>query len=135
MHRNIPLFAVLLMVVALAGACGAPPAAAPTPANSGQPEITVSTNPNPPNSQADTELIIDIQDASGQPLTRATVNLLSDMVGHSMGMMQGQATEQGNGRYAALVPLSMAGDWKVTVEVRDSQNNLLLRQDVILPVQ
>ena len=135
MHRNTPVVTVLLIVVALAGACSAPPAAAPTPASSGQPEITVSTNPNPPNHQAETELIIDVKDASGKPLTGATVNLLADMMGHSMGLMQGQATEQGNGRYATIVPFSMGGDWKVTVEVRDSQNNLLLRQDVVLPVQ
>lgn len=135
MHRNLLIIAVLWIVVALAGACSAPPATAPTVANSGQPEIAISTNPNPPSSQAETELVIDVKDASGQPLTDATVNLLADMMGHSMGLMQGQATEQGNGRYAALVPLSMAGDWKVTVEVRDSQNNLLLRQDVVLPVQ
>ncbi len=101
-NRNTPIVAVLLIVVALAGACSAPPAAAPTPANSGQPEITVSTNPNPPNSQAETELVIDVKDASGQPLTGATVNLLADMMGHSMGLMQGQATEQGNGRYADI---------------------------------
>lgn len=135
MHRNTLVVAVFLIVVALVGACSAPPAAAPTPASSGQPEITVSTNPNPPNSQADTELIIDVKDASGQPLTGATLNLLADMMGHSMGVMQGQATEQGNGRYATIVPFNMAGDWTVTVEVRDSQNNLLLRQDVVLPVQ
>ena len=135
MHRNTLVVAVFLIVVALVGACSAPPAAAPTPASSGQPEITVSTNPNPPNSQADTELIIDVKDASGQPLTGATLNLLADMMGHSMGAMQGQATEQGNGRYATIVPFNMAGDWTVTVEVRDSQNNLLLRQDVVLPVQ
>jgi hypothetical protein len=135
MYRNTLIVTVFLIVVALAGACSAPPAAAPTPASSGQPEIAVSTNPNPPNSQAETELVIDVKDASGQPLTGATVNLLADMMGHSMGLMQGQATEQGNGRYATLVPFSMSGDWKVTIEVRDSQNNLLLRQDVVLPVQ
>lgn len=134
MHRNTLVVAVFLIVVALVGACSAPPAAAPTPASSGQPEITVSTNPNPPNSQADTELIIDVKDASGQPLTGAAVNLLADMMGHSMGVMQGQATEQGNGRYAAFVPLSMAGNWKVTVEVRRA-GELLIRQDFVLPVE
>lgn len=135
MHRNTPIVAVLLIVAALAGACSAPPAVAPTSTGSGEPEISVSTNPNPPNSQSETELVINVKDSNGQPLTGATVNLLADMMGHSMGLMQGQATEQGNGRYAAFVPLSMAGDWKVTVEVRNSQNNLLLRQDVVLPVQ
>lgn len=131
LKRFIPV--ALLVVAVLASACT--PAAVPTPANPGEPEITVSTNPNPPNSLVETELIIDVKDANGQPLTGATVNILADMVGHSMGLMQGQASEQGNGRYATTVPFMMGGDWKVTVEVRDSQTNLLLRQDVILPVQ
>lgn len=135
MHRKTPIVAVLLIVVALVGACSAPPAAGPTPASSGQTAITVSTNPNPPNSAAETELVIDVKDANGQPLSGATVTIMADMMAHSMGLMQGQATEQGNGRYATFVPFSMSGDWKVTVEVRDSQKSLLLRQDVVLPVQ
>jgi len=56
------------------------------------------------------------------------------MVGHSMGVMQGEAIEQGEGRYATFAPFSMSGEWKVTVEVRN-EDGLLLRQDVILPVQ
>jgi len=133
MHRNKLIIVSILITVALVSACA--PAATPTPATPGQPEITVSTNPNPPNSLVTTELIIDVKDANGQPLTGATVNILADMVGHSMGLMQGQATDQGNGRYATSVPFVMGGDWKVTVEVRDGQKSLLLRQDVVLPVQ
>lgn len=133
MHRNNLIIISILITVVLVSACT--PAATPTPATPGQPEITVSTNPNPPNSLVTTELIIDVKDANGQPLTGATVNILADMVGHSMGLMQGQATDQGNGRYATSVPFVMGGDWKVTVEVRDGQKSLLLRQDVVLPVQ
>ena len=129
--RLIPI--VMLAAALLASVCT--PAATPTPGNPGQPAITVSTNPSPPNSLVTTELIIDVLDASGQPLTGATVNILADMVGHSMGLMQGQATDQGNGRYATAVPFVMGGDWKVTVEVRDGQRSLLLRQDFVLPVQ
>ena len=131
LKRIIPI--VILAAALLVSACT--PAATPTPASPGQPEIIVSTNPNPPNSLVTTELIIDVMDANGQPLTGATVNILADMAGHSMGMMQGQATDQGNGRYATFVPFAMGGDWKVTVEVRDGQKSLLLRQDVVLPVQ
>ena len=131
LKRIIPV--VILAAALLVSACT--PAATPTPASPGQPEIIVSTNPNPPNSLVTTELIIDVMDANGQPLTGATVNILADMAGHSMGMMQGQATDQGNGRYATFVPFAMGGDWKVTVEVRDGQKSLLLRQDVVLAVQ
>jgi hypothetical protein len=56
------------------------------------------------------------------------------MAAHSMGLMQGQAAGQGNGRYATLVPLTMSGDWKITVEVRDSAQNRLRRQDFTLAV-
>ena len=133
MQRNKLIIISILITVALVSACA--PAAAPTPASPGQPEITVSTNPNPPNSLVETELIIDVKDASGQPMAGATVNILADMMTHSMGLMQGQATEQGNGRYATTVPFMMTGDWKVTVEVRDGQKNLILRQDVVFPVQ
>ena len=133
MQRNKLIIISILITVALVSACA--PAATPTPASPGQPEITVSTNPNPPNSLVETELIIDVKDASGQPMAGATVNILADMMTHSMGLMQGQATEQGNGRYATTVPFMMTGDWKVTVEVRDGQKNLILRQDVVFPVQ
>ncbi len=127
------VFALLAIALASA-ACAAPPAAAPAPAGTGTTEIAITTNPNPPTSAADTELVIDVKDASGQPLSGATVTVLADMAAHSMGLMQGQATDQGNGRYATLVPLTMSGDWKITVEVRDSAQNLLRRQDFTLAV-
>lgn len=135
MHRIRLFIFVLLAVAALAAACSAAPAATPTPAAPAQPQITVSTNPNPPNSMVQTEMIIDVKDASGQPMTGATVNLFVDTVSHSMGLMQGQASEQGDGRYATFGPFTMRGDWKVTVEVRDVQKYLLRRQDLVLPVQ
>jgi hypothetical protein len=99
------------------------------------PEIALSTEPSPPNSATETELVIDIQDSKGLPLTGATVTVLADMVTHSMGLMQGQATEQGDGRYATLVPFVMGGEWKVTIEVRDGQQNLLRREDFTLAVE
>lgn len=130
------LIAVLLLLLAVVGvACSAPPASTPVPANAGSPVITISTNPNPPNSLTETQLIVDVRGADGDPLPGASVNILTDMIGHSMGLIEGPATDQGEGRYAALVPFLMAGDWQVTIEVRDAQKNLLLRQDYVLPVQ
>jgi hypothetical protein len=132
MQLKPSIFIVLIVAAVLISACA--PAATPTPAGSGLPQLSLSTNPNPPTSNVQTELIIDVRDAAGQPLTGATVNILADMVGHSMGVMQGEAIEQGNGRYATFAPFLMGGEWKVTVEVRH-EDDLLLRQDVILPVQ
>jgi hypothetical protein len=123
---------VFIVAAVLISACA--PAATPTPAGSGQPQLSLSTKPNPPSSNVQTELIIDVLDAAGQPLTGATVTILADMVGHSMGVMQGEAIEQDNGRYATFAPFVMGGEWKVTMEVRN-EDGLLLRQDVILPVQ
>lgn len=126
------IYTLLTVAALLISACA--PAATPTPASPGQPQISLSTNPSPPTSNGQTEVIIDVRDAAGQPLTGATVTILADMTGHSMGVMQGEAVEQGEGRYATFAPFSMGGEWKVTVEVRN-EDGLLLRQDVILPVQ
>lgn len=134
--RKSALFLVIIVVGALvSGACASPPAPTAAPSASGQPVVVVNTSPNPPTSDGQTELQIDVRDSAGNPLTDVEVTVLADMVGHSMGLMQGQATEQGNGRYATFVPFSMGGNWKVTVEVRDNQDNLLLRQDAVLAVQ
>jgi hypothetical protein len=124
---------VLLSVLAFSG-CAAPAATpAAAPAVAGPPQVTLSTNPDPVSSAAETELIIDVKDASGQPLTGATVTVTADMAAHSMGALQGPATDQGNGRYATRVPLNMAGQWEVIVEVRQD-DAVLATQEFIIPV-
>ena len=127
-------FVSILLVSALfVSACSAPPPA-PAPAISSQPQVTITTNPNPPTASGETELLFDVKDANGKALNGAELTVLADMIGMGMGMMQGKATDQGNGRYATKVPFSMAGDWKVTVELRQG-NDLLVRQDFTLPVK
>lgn len=134
MFKSMLFLVVILAGALVIGACASPPAPAAPPAASGQPVVAVSTAPNPPTSNGQTELQIDVKDSAGNPLSGAEVAVLADMLGHSMGLMQGQASEQGNGRYATFVPFSMAGEWKVTVEVRRA-GELLVRQDFVLPVQ
>lgn len=132
-------FSTIFLVIALAsavvmGACSTAPSPTTAPVAAGQPVVTLGFNPDPPSSNGETELQIDVKDSAGNPLTGVEVTVLADMVGHSMGGMQGQASEQGNGRYATFVPFNMAGPWQVTIEVR-REGELLVRQDFSLTVQ
>jgi hypothetical protein len=122
----------LVSVVVLSG-CAAP-AATPAPAASGPPQIALTTNPDPAPSAGETELILEIRDANGRPQSGLAVTVTADMIGHSMGAMQGPATDQGSGRYATKVPFNMAGRWKIIVEVRQG-DAVLATQDFVVAVQ
>ena len=132
MKRCVFALVVLLAAVAV-GACAAP-AAAPAPAASGPLQVTLTTNPDPAAAAGETELVVDVKDSAGKPLPGAKVLVAADMAVHSMGAMQGEATDQGNGRYATKVPFGMAGDWKITIEVRQG-DTVLATQDFVIPVQ
>ena len=125
MKRCVFALVVLLAAVAV-GVCAAP-ASAPAPAApaaqwtaSGHPDY----QPDPAAAAGETELVVEVKDSDGKPLTSAKVLVTADMAAHSMGAMQGEATDQGNGRYATKVPFGMAGDWKITVEVRQGDTVL-----------
>ena len=94
----------------------------------------MATNPDPASTTGETELGIEVKDSTGKPLSGVKVLVTADMAVHSMGAMQGEATDQGNGRYATKVPFGMAGDWKITIEVRQG-DTVLATQDFIIPVQ
>ncbi len=63
---------------------------------------------------------VKVQDASGQPVTNATVvRLYSSMVEMDMGIQENAATSQGNGHYTFHGDLlSMVGTWHVEILVR-----------------
>ena len=124
---------VVLLAAVVAGACAAP-AAAPAPAASGPLQVTVTTNPDPAAAAGETELAVDVKDSTGKPLNGVKVLVTADMAAHSMGAMQGEATDQGNGRYATKIPFGMGGDWKITIEVRQG-DTVLATQDFAIPVQ
>ena len=129
-------FALVVLLAVVVGACaapaGAPAPAAPAP--SGPPQVTVTTNPDPAAAAGETEMLVDVKDSAGKPLNGVKVLVTADMAAHSMGAMQGEATDQGNGRYATKIPFGMAGDWKVTIEVRQG-DTVLATQDFAIPVQ
>ena len=133
--RSILILLALIGTLAIGG-CAAP-AAAPAPAApaaGGPPQVTLTTNPNPASSAGETEFVVEVKDSTGKPLTGVKVLVTADMAAHSMGAMQGEATDQGNGRYATKVPFGMGGDWKITIEVRQG-DTVLATQDFTIPVQ
>jgi hypothetical protein len=124
-------FLTLLVFLAMVGVSGC---AAPAPAASGPVQVTLTTNPNPAASTGETELVIEVKDSAGKAISGATVQVTADMLSHSMGALEGPATDQGSGRYATKVPFGMAGDWAITVEVRQG-DTVLATQDFTIPVQ
>jgi hypothetical protein len=124
----------LTLLGVLAGAlsgCGATPSPSPSPAAAG-PTIALSTNPDPPTS-GDVELIVMVNNAQGQPISDADVYLFVDHTDMQGMGMNGKATPQGNGRYAITAGFEMAGNWKVTVQVKKSP--LDVAQDFTLVLQ
>lgn len=112
------LLAMILLtsIASVLAACGGAGAPTPTPA-SAEAQISLTTNPDPPQS-GKVELIVQVNDAKGQPLPDAEVYIFA---GHTemKGMdMNGKATTQGNGRYTTTANFSMAGPWKVMVQVK-----------------
>jgi hypothetical protein len=131
--RRVLILIALIGALAVGG-CAAPAAAPAAPAAGGPPQVTLTTNPNPASSAGETEFVVEVKDSAGKPLSGVKVLVTADMAAHSMGAMQGEATDQGNGRYATKIPFGMAGDWKVTIEVRQT-DTILATQDFIIPVQ
>lgn len=80
-------------------------------------KITLKTNPVS-SVVGKNEIVLDIQDNKGQPLTGANVDVSADHTDMSGMTMGGAATEQGNGKYVITADFSMSGTWKITVIVR-----------------
>lgn len=129
--RKLILTHVVVLLSVLLAACGS--AATSAPQSSGKPvNIKVETNPNPA-AMGDIELILNITDASGNPIEGATVDVTAihtDMTGMDM---SGAATGQGAGKYAINANFSMSGNWKLKVYVR--KEGLDYSEEIDLPVQ
>lgn len=97
--------------------------------------INLRTNPNPPKS-GDNALEVAVTDATGAPVTDATVQvefMMPAMPSMNMPAMRSNAalTHQGGGRYTGTGQLSMAGTWTTTVTVtRPGQEAVTRRQSI-----
>jgi copper transport protein len=96
----------------------ATPAAFPgiaTPVRQGGLIVTVSAEPTGP---GPTDITVEVSDADGTPLEDARVVVFAAMAGMSEADTGIPADEAMPGRYVAKeVPLSMAGDWKLSVRI------------------
>lgn len=131
--RRLILVNVIVLLAVFLVACGSGDAATPVPQNSGKPvNISVDTNPNPA-AMGDIELILNVTDASGNPIEGATVDVTAihiDMAGMDM---SGVATGQGEGKYAIKANFSMSGNWKLKVYVR--REGLDYSEEIDLQIQ
>jgi hypothetical protein len=94
--------------------------------------ITLSTNPIIP-VVGKTELILEIQDDEGQPLTDAKVEVSADHSDMSGMTLTGFASEQEDGKYAIDAEFSMSGNWKVTVMVQKESLNIAKDFELTIP--
>lgn len=85
-------------------------------ASTGSEAITLTTSPNPLR-MGQATFMIDVKDSNGKPVNDATVFFDLNMTAMNMGTQEGNATPQGNGRYAANGNMSMRGPWKVSTKV------------------
>lgn len=126
MRKLIFLIGLLAFVLT---ACSPAPAATPTPKPV---TIQVETNPNPA-MMSDMTLTLTIQDAQGNPVEGARVDVAVDHTDMTGMGMSGAATEQGNGKYAITANFSMSGNWKMTVYVR--KDSLDYKEDIDLKIK
>ncbi|HEY4187550.1 MAG TPA: efflux RND transporter periplasmic adaptor subunit [Polyangia bacterium] len=81
--------------------------------------VELSNAPDPPQA-GENELLVAIADASGKPVDGATLAFVWDMPAMgSMPEMKGAGTvkARGGGRYAVAYPLTMNGDWYLTLAI------------------
>ena len=130
--RKFIFVSLLVSLSVLLAACGS---AATTPAettSSKQVNIKVETNPTPA-MKGDTELMLTITDANGNPIEGAKVDVNAEHPAMAGMGMSGQATEQGGGKYSIKAKFSDSGDWALTIYVRKGE--LDSKEDIELLVQ
>jgi uncharacterized GH25 family protein len=94
--------------------------------------ITLTTNPVSPVS-GDVELRFTVVDDKGQPVTGADFDVIADHTDMGGMTMHGKATEQEGGVYAIMTNFNMAGNWKLTVQVK--KDDLDYKQDIELKIE
>lgn len=128
--RSLSLMVLAVGIGLILAACGG--AATQNPGATSPPgAITLSTIPDPP-LVGDVELVFKVIDDQGQPVSGADFDVIADHTDMSGMTMHGKATDQGDGTYAIKTNFSMAGNWKLTVQVRSEA--LDLKQDIDLVV-
>lgn len=93
--------------------------------------ITMAVTPNPP-TVGMTTIDLQVHEANGQPLAGAHVEVEGSMTHAGMTPEIATADELAPGSYRAMVPLSMSGDWLITVAVQMADGQVV-EQTLPLP--
>ncbi|TAM78246.1 hypothetical protein EPN44_01230 [bacterium] len=96
------------------------------------PTMAVAFDPNPPR-LGDETIVIQITNASHQPVDHAKVTIATSMPGMSMNGPSVQATRKGSGRYVASVNLGFATRWAFVISAQ--VDGSLLRRTVMQEVK
>ena len=121
------LVSTLMVIACSPTSTSAPSSSTPTPALI----LSLSTSPSPPK-MGEVEIILALQDAQGRALEGAEVTVTAEHTDMSGMEMQGNAVEQGQGRYASRASFSMNGNWTVRVQIKKGE--LSYQQDFALNV-
>jgi hypothetical protein len=121
------LVSTLMVIACSPTSTSAPSSSTPTPALI----LSLSTSPSPPK-MGEVEIILALQDAQGRALEGAEVTVTAEHTDMSGMEMQGNAVEQGQGRYAIRASFSMNGNWTVRVQIKKGE--LSYQQDFALNV-
>lgn len=126
-HRKLLFTALmvgaLLLAVALAGCSRA----SRQEQSDQAPDVAVTLTVAPSLAQVGAaQALVELTDASGQPIANAKVSLKGDMSHPGMRPVLAEATATAPGRYEAEFNWSMAGDWYVlvTAELPDGRTAL-----------
>ncbi len=116
MTRKLALILALVLVGFVAASCAKPK---PTTVKAGDFDVQVAIDPDPPTT-GENRLRISIRDESGKPVDGAQIAFDYDMP--AMGTMPemkggGEVKAEGGGRYTVAYPLSMQGDWQLTLRI------------------
>ena len=127
MRLRLTVFALLLFLLVACGGNGENGVETTDSVN-----ITLATNPaNPQSGQV--ELVATVKDGQGQPINNVEVYIFANHTGMGGMDMQGQATNQGEGRYAIT-----AGDQetidRTMIELDGTENKERLGANAILAV-
>jgi hypothetical protein len=80
--------------------------------------LDMTMNPTEPAPHKATNFQVKVTDASGAPVTGATVNASIEMKGMDMGKNEVKLKDAGGGNYTGEGKFGMAGDWNVVVSAK-----------------
>ena len=124
-NKNLLIGVVIAVgIIALLGSkVGSSPSSSSSSGSGSGVQVSLTTDPTPLRMGNGT-FIIEVKDTTGKPVDNATVSFDLNMTSMNMGTQQGNATAQGDGRYAAAGKLTMKGPWRVRTKVTMSDGRV-----------